>query len=304
MIDSVFITGGSGLLALNWAMALRDRATITLALYDRTVTLGRVSTLPASLETIDQVVRALDVTQPQIVIHTAGLTSVEACEKDEGLAHHVNVEIAGNVAAACAQLGVSLVHISTDHLFRGDQALVTEHQPVDPQNAYARTKVEAERRVLDSHPEALVIRTNFYGWGPRFRQSFSDTIIGALRRGKPITLFTDVFYTPILADTLSLAVHDLVRAKTCGIVHVSGDERVSKYDFGLRVAAHFELDASLIRPGRLTDQSTLARRPFDMSLSNVLARRVLGHGLCGIDEHLTRLRQQEQDGLAQELQNV
>lgn len=303
MIDSVLITGGSGLLALNWAMALRDRASITLALYDRTVMLAGVKTLHSSLETVDEVVRTLDVTQPRMVVHTAGLTSVEVCEADEPLAHHVNVEIAGNVAAACARRGLPLVHISTDHLFRGDQALVTEQQAVDPQNAYARTKAAAERRVLDACPEALVVRTNFYGWGPRYRRSFSDTIIDALRRGKPITLFTDVFYTPILAETLSRAVYDLVGAKSSGIVHVSGDERVSKYDFGLRVAERFELDAGRIRPGLLADQPSLVRRPLDMSLSNAVARGVLGRGLGGLDVHLSRLRQQEQLGLAQELQN-
>ena len=303
MIDSVFITGGSGLLALNWAMALRDRASITLALYDRTVMLAGVSTLHASLETVDEVVRTLDVIQPRMVIHTAGLTSVEACEADERLAHHVNVEITGNVAAACARRGLPLVHVSTDHLFRGDQALVREQQPVDPHNAYARTKAAAERRVQDAYPEALVVRTNFYGWGPRYRRSFSDTIIDALRRGNPITLFTDVFYTPILAETLSHAVHDLIRAKVTGIVHVTGDERVSKYDFGLRVAERFGLDSSLIRPGLLADQPSLVRRPFDMSLSNALARGVLGRGLGGVDVHLTRLHQQEQRGFAQELQN-
>ena len=236
-------------------------------------------------------------------MHAAGLASVEACEEDEASAYHVNVEIARNVAIACNRHGVSLVHVSTDHLFRGDHALTTEQQSVDPKNAYARTKAEAERQVLDACPEALVVRTNFFGWGSRRRRSFSDRILDALRAGSSITLFTDVFYTPILAETLSQAVYDLVHAKARGIVHVSGDDRASKYHFGLRVAEHFGLDAGLIRPGLLTDQPSLVRRPSDMSLSNARARELLGRGLGGIDAHLTRLHQQEQLGLAQELQN-
>lgn len=304
MKPAVLITGGSGLLALNWAVALRDRAAVTLALHDRTVMLAGVRTVPASLETVDEVLRSLDALQPAMVVHTAGLANVEACEADEPLAHRVNVAIAGHVATGCARRGLPLVHISTDHLFRGDQALVTEQQPVDPQNAYARTKAAAERLVMDACPEALVVRTNFFGWGPRHRRSFSDRIIDPLRLRNPITLFTDVFYTPILAETLSQAVYDLIRARANGIVHVSGDERVSKYDFGLRVAGHFGLDAGLIRPGLAADEPSRVRRPFDMSLSNTLARGLLGRGLGDTDAHLVRLHQQEELGLAEELQNL
>ena len=304
MSQSVFITGGSGLLGLSWALALRASASVTLALHHRTVSLAGVKTAPCSLDTVDEVLRTLDAIQPQLVVHAAGLTSVEACEADEALAAHVNVEIASNVATACARRGLPLVHVSTDHLFRGDQACVTEQQPVDPQNAYGRTKAAAERQVLDLCPDALVIRTNFFGWGPRHRRSFSDRIIYALRQGDPITLFTDVFFTPILAETLSQAVQDLVRANTSGIVHVAGDERTSKYHFGMRVAEYFGLDTNLIRPGLLVDQPALARRPVDMSLSNALTRAVLGRSLGGVDVQLARLRKQEQLGFAQELQNL
>jgi dTDP-4-dehydrorhamnose reductase len=302
--DSVLLTGGSGLLSLNWALALRDHAAVTLALHSRTIGLRGVQTVRSSLSTMDDVARTLDLVQPRAVVHTAGLTSVEACEEDESLAYHVNVEIARNVATACRGCGVPLVHISTDHLFRGDGSWMTEEDPVHPQNAYGRTKAAAEVEVLAAYPDALVIRTNFFGWGPPYRRSFSDTIIDTLRLGNPITLFEDVFYTPILAEALSEAVWGLVRVESRGVVNVSGDDRVSKYDFGMRLAHRFGLDLGLIRSGRLTDHPTLVRRPLDMSLSNERARAVLGRGLGSVDEYLVRLLQQEHHGLAQELQEL
>lgn len=304
MSGSVLITGGSGLLALNWAAAVRARMRVTLALYDREIQLAGVAAQYASLDSVDDVLRTLDAIGPDVVVHTAGLTSVELCEADEPLARHVNVDLAGHVAAACARRGLPLIHISTDHLFTGDQPLTTEDDPVEPQNAYARTKAEAERRVLDLCPDALVVRTNFYGWGPRYRRSFSDTIIDTLRQGAPLTLFVDVFYTPILAEALSRAVHDLVRRHATGIVHVAGDERISKYDFGLRVARRFQLDTGLVQPGRLADRPALAPRPLDMSLSNARACRLLGRPLGSVDAHLDRLWEQEQLGMAQEVQHA
>ena len=301
MKPNVLITGGSGLLALNWALAIRDRYPVILGLHKREISLAGVQTRRIDLESTDHIIRAFETAQPQIVVHTAGLTSVEQCESDPHLAQRVNVGIAANVAEATARLGLSLVHISTDHLFSGIIPLVDEICPVAPVNVYGRTKAEAESRVLEAHPQALVVRTNFYGWGTSYRHSFSDAIIKALRAGKEITLFRDVFYTPILVETVALAVHELLDLKVGGIFNVVGDERISKYEFGLKLARKFKLDASLIRPGYITDQPSLVKRPHDMSLSNQKICKLLGRKLGDVKEHLARLQQQEQNGLAQEL---
>lgn len=304
MSGGILITGGSGLLGLNWAAAMRGRMPVTLGLHARAVLPGGVGSHAMALDTADTVGRGLDAVGPDVVVHAAGLASIEACEADPPRAEAVNVTLATHVAAACATRAIPLIHVSTDHLFRGDEALTAETQAVDPQNAYARTKADAERRVLDIHPAALVVRTNFYGWGPRYRRSFSDTIIDALRQGRALTLFTDVFFTPILAESLALAAHDLLGRQTRGIVHVVGDERLSKHEFGLRVARRFGLDEGLIGPGRLADRPLLVRRPLDMSLSNTLALGLLGRPLGDVDSHLARLQEQEHGGLAGELQTL
>ena len=230
------------------------------------------------------------------------MTSVEACEAEPEMARHVKVEIAANVAAACGRRAVPLAHISTDHLFAGDAACVVEDEPVSPRNVYARTNADAEQRVLDAHPRALVVRTNFFAWGPSYRRSLSDTIINWLRAGEPATLFTDVFFTPILADALAGAVLELVEAGAAGVYHVVGDERISKHDFGLRVASAFGLNAGLIRPALMADVPTLVQRPYDMSLANIRAQQRLGRPLGGVDEHVAALRSQETAGRSRELQ--
>ena len=304
MHDGVLITGGSGLLAVNWAAALRERGPVTLGLHDRAVSLAGADARPLSLDSVDGVGRAIDAVGPRLVVHTAGLANVEACEENAGRAEAVNVAFALNVAIACASRSLPLIHVSTDHLFRGDEALAAEAHSVDAQNVYGRTKAAAERRVLEACPGALVVRTNFFGWGPRYRRSFSDTIIDALRHGDAVTLFTDVFFTPILAESLAIAAHELIDRQVRGIVHVVGDERLSKHEFGMRVAKRFQLDIGLIKTGRLADRPRLVPRPLDMSLSNNLARRLLGRPLGGVDAHLARLQEQERQGLARELQTL
>ena len=301
---TVFLTGGTGLLALNWAMTVRDRQRVVLGLHDRVVSLSGVETQLTPLDSVDAIVRALQAVGARLVVHTAGLTSVERCEADPSLAQHVNVELAGNVAAATHHLGLQLVHISTDHLFSGEQAFVDEKEPVAPRNVYARTKAAGEMAVLAANPTALVIRTNFYAWGTSYRPSFSDYIIGSLRAGRPITLFEDVHYTPILVEPLVHAVHEMVEQQVTGIFHVTGDDRISKADFGNMIAERFGLDAGLIRIGRLSDTPVLVRRPYDMSLSNAAVRSVLGRSLGGSREQIARLWEQERTGYAREMQSL
>jgi len=301
MTAKVFITGGSGLLALNWALGIRESHTVTLGLHERMISLAGVRTQKVELESVEYLVRTFDDARIGVVVHTAGLTSIEECEAKPDLARHINVDLAGNVAKACAKLGLPLIHISTDHLFSGEMPFLAETSPVTPVNVYGRTKAEAELQVLEAHHLALVLRTNFYGWGTSYRRSFSDVIIESLRSGKDLKLFTDVFYTPILVETVTRAVHDLIDTKATGIVNIVGDERISKYEFGIRIAEEFGLDAGLIKPGLLADQVALVQRPYDMSLSSQKVSKLLGRKLGGVSEHIARLHQQEQIGQAQEL---
>jgi dTDP-4-dehydrorhamnose reductase len=300
---SLLITGGTGLLGRNWALVMRDRFAVVLGTHEREVRVVGAATQRVDLASRDDIWRAIDDTRASALIHAAGMTSVEACERDPALARHVNVELSRNVAHACASSGVALAHISTDHLFSSPRQLVSETEPVAPMNVYARTKADAEVEVQQAHPAALVVRTNFFGWGPPYRRSFSDVIVAALRARTPSTLFGDVFFTPILMEKLVGAVHELIELRAGGVFNVVGDERVSKYEFGRRIAASLQLDDGVLASGRLEDRRDLVPRPREMSLSNEKLRRALGKGIGGIDEQLQRLFLQERQGLAREVQD-
>jgi dTDP-4-dehydrorhamnose reductase len=304
MKKKVLITGGSGLLALNWAASQRERFAITLGLHSRIVSLAGVDARTVDLESTNGVARALDEFSPDLVIHAAGFTSVEGCETDPAQAYSANVALAERIADACALRTIALAHISTDHLFSGDLSLLGEDQIPAPVNIYGRTKAEAERRVMAAHPAALIVRTNFYGWGPSYRRSFSDTIITALRAGQEVHLFRDVYYTPILAHALIDAVHELLSLAQTGVFHVVGDERISKFRFGQELASVFGLSADLIKPALISERRGLVQRPSDMSLANGRACTVLGRSLGSVRDHLETLYRQEQNGLSLEIQKL
>lgn len=304
MTKTLLITGGSGLLALNWAISIRAEYKVVLGLHDRMVTLAGVDTRVINLEVVNQIKAMLEEIQPGTVVHTVAITDVDACESQPEFARQVNVGLAANVAKACADFDIPLVHISTDHLFAGDMPLLDEESIVHPVNVYGKTKAEAEQKVLELHPESLVIRTNFYGWGLIYRRSFSDFVIESLRSGSKIELFQDVFFTPILIEDLVQTTHHLLEKRNHGIFNLVGDDRLSKFDFGIKLANRFGLDASFIAPSSLCEKPQKVKRPYDLSLSNAKACKTLGRKLGGVGEHMAKLLQQEQSGLKQELKSI
>lgn len=303
-INRVVITGGSGLLALNWACAIRDNVDVILGQHLRRTALRGAQVLTLDLETPAVLERQLRGIRADTLVHTAGLTSVDDCERQPKEAYRLNAILARDVAAVCEVVGLRLIHISTDHLFSGQTALVGETATPTPINEYGRSKFAAEILVTKAAPRALIIRTNFFGWGSRARHSFSDWIIESLRGGRRLRMFDDVFFTPILADAVALAAQSLLSLGAWGVYHVVGDERISKHDFALKLAQCFDLDIGLIERNSVADANLAARRPLDMSLCNSRACEVLGQDLGGLRDHFAALKEQERNGRAFELKNA
>mgnify|MGYP006269024633 CR=1 FL=1 len=277
-------------MALNWAQCIRDEWDVTLGLHSRKVDLPWTRSLPVDLSSASSFEGVLKQVKPSLVIHTVALTDVDRCEREPELAKYVNATLARNVAEACYGLGIKLVHISTDHLFDGTKSFYTELDSVCPLNVYGKTKALAEELVLGACPESLNIRTNFYGWGPSYRQSFSDGIIKSLRIKKNKSLSQDVYFSPILAGTLAKVVHELLENGELGIFNVVGEERVSKYEFGLALARVFNLNSQAIVPVSPSLPQKKVQRPNDMSLSNNKTKKIIKGAIGGIMQHITQLR--------------
>jgi dTDP-4-dehydrorhamnose reductase len=300
--SSILLTGGSGLLAVNWFYSKNNEFTVYLGLNERIINPNGSHVVIIDFSSEKNLTKQLEEIRPSVVVHTAGLTSVEKCEKNPELAYFINVELSIMVSNATKALNIPMVHISTDHLFEGDNQNLSESEPVNGINVYGKTKALAEKYVAEINPDSLIIRSNFYGWGPSYRKSFSDQIIKSLRNKQVINLFEDVYYTPILAENLIQTVHSLLVRGAKGTYNVVSDDRISKYDFGIMIAEEFLLDKSLIHRATLKHQTNLVKRPLDMSLSNQKVRELLGRNLGSVKQHIAQLHLQEHEAITKEIQ--
>lgn len=299
---SILLTGGSGLLAVNWFYSKNNEYSVYLGLNERKIHPDDCQVICLNFFSEESLMKQIETVGPSVVIHTAGLTSVEKCENNPELAFHINVELSCMVANVTKRLGVRLVHISTDHLFEGNASMLSEDEPRQAINIYGITKALAESKIEEINPEALIIRTNFYAWGTSYRKSFSDYIIESLRNKELLSLFDDVYYTPILAENLINTVHELLERNEKGIFNIVSDDRISKYDFGILIAEEFGLDKTKIERCSIYNKLNLVRRPHDMSLSNQKVKKLLGKNLGTVKQHISQLHQEEFETKTQKIQ--
>lgn len=293
MARRVAIVGGSGLLGLNWALRMRDQCDIHLLLNKRKITLDRVTKYYADFSSASALQALLQEIDPHILINAAALTDVDKCELAVNAAQQVNATLARDLASIATNLACKLIHISTDQLFDGSSGPYVESDKVNPINHYGLTKCMAENLIMQNNNQALILRTNFFGWGSPYRRSFSDWIIDALKSNETLKMYADNFFTPVYVGRLITVAHALADLSKSGVYNVASDITVSKYDFALMICKTFSLNHNLVRESSLrsvleSDQSK-APRPLRMDLSNEKIRSTLRDVDFDLNEMLSEL---------------
>jgi dTDP-4-dehydrorhamnose reductase len=289
-MKNILITGGSSLLAFNWIIARRKINKIYILLNTRIVSIPNTIGIECNLDNIENIREIIKKYNIECCIHTAGLTDVEICEQRPNLAYYINVKLSKNVATACSKEKIKLVHISTDHLHNGCKNFLDENKKLEPQNIYGKTKAKAETMVSENYPSSLIIRSNFFGYSPIYKKSFSDRILNSCVKKQEILLFSDVYFCPILATNLANISHKLIEKKAKGIFNIVSHERVSKYEFGLMLIKTFNLDIKFIKKGFFNDIKGLTVRPMDMSLSNKKLCDFIGHDIQTLKQQLSEYK--------------
>jgi dTDP-4-dehydrorhamnose reductase len=232
--------------------------------------------------------------EPRWVIHTAAMTDVDGCERQPEAAWQANVLGAAAVAQACRAVGAHLVHLSTEYVFDGQTGPYGEDDPPHPISVYGRTKLESERRVLDSCPTATVARTTvLYGYAPNVRANFVTWLIDQLRSGSPVRVVDDQIGSPTLADNLAEMCVALATAEASGIYNTVGADRLDRYQLALLVAEVFQLDSSHVQPVSTASLAQAAPRPLQAGLKmDKLRRDFPDVPILGARDGLETLRQQ------------
>jgi dTDP-4-dehydrorhamnose reductase len=222
----------------------------------------------------DDTMHALRAAKPDIVIHAAACTDVDGIEREPWRGERSNTHATKHVADAAKDAGAYVIAVSTDMVFSGDGgAPYAEHAPTAPISAYGRSKLMAERAVLETDSRFAVARTAWlYGGASKH---FPRTVLTLLRDRGGMEVVDDEFGSPTYAGDLAEALVHLAVRRGEGIFHLVNEGRASRYALARETARIAGFDPEQVRP--ISTQAFLerfplpARRPADSVLRNLRA---------------------------------
>jgi dTDP-4-dehydrorhamnose reductase len=263
------VTGASGQLGGYLLRHLRDRGELVTAWSgSRGGELFGVPFHPVNLADPDAVTVAFRAAPPDLILHAAALARLDECHRDPDRARRVNTQGSQLLAELADGAGARLVLVSTDLVFDGERGGYGEDDAPRPLSVYGRTKADAEAAVLAS-PRAAVARVSLL-FGPNLagRPGFFDGLVSALRAGRPVTLFTDEWRTPLGLATAARALTELAQSELSGLLHLGGPERLSRLEMGTQLAEHLgALPGPIVAAGRAAVPAP-EPRPRDTSLDS------------------------------------
>jgi dTDP-4-dehydrorhamnose reductase len=221
----------------------------------------------------------LDLITPDVIINAIGLADVTECELSPDKAYAVNVQSVDNIAAWMKAVQEKhrchLIHISSDHIYCGDGPHFEDF--VWPINYYALTKLAAE--TIAATVPSTTLRTNFFGPSLQKcgRKGIADWVIESARRDSQISVFDDVFFSPLSVLSVCEAIELVMAKPQTGVFNLGCRDGISKADFAFLLAREMALKTSAFsrRSIDVSTQSSIAR-PKDMRTDSTKFARTFG----------------------------
>jgi len=235
---------------------------------------------------------------PDVVIHTAGIASVDYCEKNYDEAYRSNVKGTENIISFCRARSSKLVYISTNAIFDGAHAPYSESDKPCPINMYGSIKAQCEKIVEDSGLSFLIIRPILmYGWNNENERPNPVTwLLAKLQRNEKINIVNDVYENPLFNLNCADFIWSLVKHGKRGTCHVAGRDVVNRYEFAVMVAEIFGLRKDLINSVSSDFFPDIAPRPKNTSYNTKKIESDSGINPMGLREGLEGMKSAAEQG--------
>lgn len=240
-------------------------------------------------------------TLPDVVINTAAMTNVDACESQQEACKKLNVTAVQNIIDVLTELKTThtnynphIIHLSTDFIFDGTSGPYREDDKPNPLSFYAKSKWESEKLVQASSLKWSIARTIIV-YGIVDNMSRSNIVLWAkneLSENKKINVVDDQFRSPTLAEDLAQGCILMAQQGAEGIYNISGKETFSVLELVYRVADYFGLDRALVTPIKSATLNQAAKRPPVTGFVISKAMRELGYTPHSFEEGLAILESQ------------
>ena len=220
----------------------------------------------------EEVVATFTLFEPNIVIHPAAYTKVDACEENPDKAFLVNAMGTQNLALACEEYGALMVYISTDYVFDGTKGKpYREYDKTNPINVYGESKLLGEEYVKQLLVRHFIIRTSWLV-GKR-GGNFVKTIVRLAQERTELSVVDDQLGRPTFTGDLAHAIRQLIETPYYGLYHVTNQGETNWFQFAqeiVRLAGY--ADRVTVKPQASTELARPAARPAYSVLDDFIWR--------------------------------
>lgn len=236
------------------------------------------------------------------VIHTAAEKSLVACENNKERSYEINYLGSEFLYNLTKTHGGRFIFISSDQVFDGTEGNYSEYAKTNPINYYGLLKDQFENKLKEDKDAAICRTALTFGIIPESQEFLFDEIkhkeflvvqgyivqhvIHKLANKEYINLPRNEFMNPTSVELLYHQITKVIENNLTGILHCCGGERISRYDFGKKIAKSFGLDHSFIKP----NDSNNKLRPKDVSLDVKYSSTKLGIKYWDVETMIQKLK--------------
>ena len=235
---------------------------------------GVINWLCFDLTNLIELAKTISLLKPDLIIHCAAVVNVDQCEEMKDYVDSLNKGFIDIVSFNSPN--TKIIFVSSDSVFDGVSGNYLEADETEPLNYYAKSKVDAEEKLINSELNYLILRTNIFGYHLPKSSSLVEWAIEKLSKSEKIGGFNDVYFNPLYVDQLSEIILKLIDLKVEGIINIASDTKLNKYDFLLEIAEVFGFDKKLIEKKSVNEFDFKAIRPENTTLNTGLLNKIIG----------------------------
>ena len=206
---------------------------------------------------------------PDVVVHCAAWTAVDAAEEEENIAkvRAVNADGTRNLADVCKKLDCKMIYISTDYVFdgQGDKPWEPDCKAYSPLNVYGQTKLDGELAVADTLKKYFIVRIAWvFGVNGK---NFIKTMLSLGQKYDTVRVVNDQIGTPTYTYDLARLLTDMAESEKYGYYHATNEGGyISWYDFACEIFRRAGYATKVVPVTTAEYGLSKARRPFNSRL--------------------------------------
>ena len=246
----------------------------TLTSLGEVIGVGRQELDLSQPEQIEQKIAQI---KPNIIVNAGAYTAVDKAENESELAMTINANAPKAMAQAAKEVGATMVHISTDYVFNGqNHTPYLETDATAPLGVYGKSKLLGETRVRENCDRHIILRTAWV-YGSRGHGNFVKTMLRLGANREELKVVSDQIGSPTWSYDIAQAITNLLNKSTedstiQGTYHFTSSGVASWYDLAVAIFAEakslgFPLKIERVLPITTADYPTPAQRPAYSVLS-------------------------------------